>query len=75
MSDVFIMKSSSAINAPGMVKFFISAYKCGDSAQKLTAIEGMSAWENLPGSIILDVLREKKEYTIDGDTVLIPHSS
>ena len=69
--DFYIMKSNGLVHAPGMVPYFISMYKTGKDSEKLLAIEGMSAWESLPASVILDILREKKEFIVQDGDVLI----
>ena len=75
MSDDYRLNSSSLVHSPGVVPYFIEMYKTGNDKQKLNAIEGLSAWDTLPASVILDVLREKIEYTVDGDVVIIPKAA
>ena len=71
MSDTYRLQSSSLCYAPGTINYFIALYRDGRDKDKLCAIEGMSAWDNLPGSVILDLLREKIEFKVEGDVVII----
>ena len=71
MSEPYRLTSSSLVHSPGIVPYFINLYRNGNDKDKLTAIEAMSAYNALPGSVILDLLKEKIEYTVEGDTVII----
>lgn len=54
-----------------MIPYWIKQFEFGTDTEKLNAVECMSSFLTLPGSVILDVLRKKINYEIEGTDVIV----